>query len=320
MKLLNARMRGVHVCNMLGRRVSINWSQHSQHPASVCRYVIGLVVNTGVDSKVMQGSKSPPLKSSSIDKGINYLMAGVMCIQLVLCTFSEALQRLLHEGLVDHFYLHESIGKESPLPNVMIGVLRFVVLLASFVSVSLYVSVDFNRACTKAIVEHDRRFYHFESGTRLRVRTMGLVDELGCISHVFADKTGTLTQNVMQFRKCSINGCSYGHGNTEIGLARLVRLRRSQVRTHSFTGATSLSRGASSTLMDGSEVMSPVSFDGPELFSALRGEAGEVQRTKSKDFLLLLALCHTVVIEQVGDEKKLSASSPDEAALVAAAS
>jgi magnesium-transporting ATPase (P-type) len=67
-------------------------------------------------------------------------------------------------------------------------------------------------------------------------------------------------------------------------------------------------------------VMSPVSFDGPELFSALRGEAGEVQRTKSKDFLLLLALCHTVVIEQVGDEKKLSASSPDEAALVAAAS
>ena len=36
-------------------------------------------------------------------------------------------------------------------------------------------------------------------------------------------------------------------------------------------------------------------------------------------FVLLLALCHTVVVEQIGAEKKLSASSPDEAALVSAA-
>lgn len=39
------------------------------------------------------------------------------------------------------------------------------------------------------------------------------------ISHVFSDKTGTLTQNVMEFRKFSVGGVSYGRGVTDIGKA-----------------------------------------------------------------------------------------------------
>lgn len=41
---------------------------------------------------------------------------------------------------------------------------------------------------------------------------MNLNEELGQVSHVFTDKTGTLTCNIMEFRKCSINGYSYGLG------------------------------------------------------------------------------------------------------------
>ncbi|CAN0217381.1 unnamed protein product [Discosporangium mesarthrocarpum] len=43
----------------------------------------------------------------------------------------------------------------------------------------------------------------------------------GQISHVFSDKTGTLTENIMDFRKCTVGGRSYGKGMTEIGLAAL---------------------------------------------------------------------------------------------------
>ena len=66
--------------------------------------------------------------------------------------------------------------------------------------------------------------YDAPSDTPMSVRSALLCDELGRISHIFSDKTGTLTQNVMQFRKCSVNGVNYGSGTTEIGRARLRRL------------------------------------------------------------------------------------------------
>lgn len=81
----------------------------------------------------------------------------------------------------------------------------------------------------------------------LQVRTMDLNDELGQITHIFSDKTGTFTLNYMEFRKVcmllskrqpwspysasccdrrlqvSINGVAYGKGTTEIGLDRMKR-------------------------------------------------------------------------------------------------
>ncbi len=51
------------------------------------------------------------------------------------------------------------------------------------------------------------------------MKSSDLNEELGMIQHVFSDKTGTLTCNVMEFRKCSIGGTSFGLGTTDIGRA-----------------------------------------------------------------------------------------------------
>lgn len=42
-----------------------------------------------------------------------------------------------------------------------------------------------------------------------QVRSSELNEDLGRVKHVFSDKTGTLTCNVMNFRKCRYTGSGY---------------------------------------------------------------------------------------------------------------
>jgi phospholipid-transporting ATPase len=52
--------------------------------------------------------------------------------------------------------------------------------------------------------------YHAESDTPAMARTSNLNEELGQVKFIFSDKTGTLTRNVMEFKKCSVAEQVYG--------------------------------------------------------------------------------------------------------------
>lgn len=59
-------------------------------------------------------------------------------------------------------------------------------------------------------INWDLQMYYPEKDTPAKARTTTLNEQLGQIHYVFSDKTGTLTQNIMTFKKCCINGQIYG--------------------------------------------------------------------------------------------------------------
>lgn len=72
------------------------------------------------------------------------------------------------------------------------------------------VSMEIIRLGNSFYIDWDKKMYYSSNNTPAEARTTTLNEELGQIKYVFSDKTGTLTQNIMTFNKCSINGKSYG--------------------------------------------------------------------------------------------------------------
>lgn len=66
--------------------------------------------------------------------------------------------------------------------------------------------------------------YHAAQDMPAEARSTSLSDQLGQVQHVFSDKTGTLTQNVMTFNKCCIDGVVYGGPPPPAGLISLPPL------------------------------------------------------------------------------------------------
>ncbi|DAZ93603.1 TPA: hypothetical protein N0F65_003653 [Lagenidium giganteum] len=270
-------------------------------------WVFGLVLNTGSDTKIMQSASAAPSKWSDVMLTINKMIF-ILCFMLFcFCTLAATCYITLQYEIVQDTWYIQSDDFDRPRWQAFLQMLfYYFLLLYQVIPISLYVSMTSVKFLQARFMAWDKEMYHEETDTPAIVRTMELNEELGQISYVFSDKTGTLTCNVMEFRKCSINGVSYGSGITEIGRAALVRAGKPIPEEPKME--------------PGMKKMPYVNFVDPKLFKTLRGEAGEAQKNKVELFFEHLSVCHTVIPEKLDSgEIRLSASSPDEQALVAGA-
>ncbi|RHY54138.1 hypothetical protein DYB38_012034, partial [Aphanomyces astaci] len=279
-------------------------------------WMYGLVLNTGPDTKIMQSSAKPVAKWSSINGQVNRMIQWLLLLLVLLCAGS-ATAYVFWDNTFNAYacatavpptcYL--SLETNSAVQRWFVGFGQYFLLMYQIIPVSLYVTISTVMFLQAIFMSWDLDMYFEELDVRMIVRTMGLNEELGQISYVFSDKTGTLTCNVMEFRKCSINGVSYGLGTTEIAALKRKGLPVPEVPVSK--------KGAK---------VPYVNFEDPRLHQKLTAIPlnSSTNWTKEAEFFLHLAICHTVIPEQATDKHgdavlRYSASSPDEQALVSAA-
>ncbi|XP_044589030.1 phospholipid-transporting ATPase ID isoform X2 [Cotesia glomerata] len=181
------------------------------------QWCYGVVIFAGKDTKLMQNSGKTKFKRTSIDRLLNLLIIGIVFFLLSLCLFCM-IGCGIWESLVGRYFQAylpwDSLVPTDPLGGATVTALlvffSYSIVLNTVVPISLYVSVEVIRFVQSFLINWDEEMYYAPTNTHARARTTTLNEELGQIEYIFSDKTGTLTQNIMTFNKCSVAGRSYG--------------------------------------------------------------------------------------------------------------
>uniref|UniRef100_A0A2K5I7J8 Phospholipid-transporting ATPase n=1 Tax=Colobus angolensis palliatus TaxID=336983 RepID=A0A2K5I7J8_COLAP len=175
-------------------------------------------------------------------------------------------------------------------------IIRFLLLFSNIIPISLRVNLDMGKIVYSWVIRRDSKI----PGTVVRSST--IPEQLGRISYLLTDKTGTLTQNEMVFKRLHLGTVAYGLDSMD------------EVQSHIFSIYTQQSQD-------------PPAQKGPTLTTKVR----RTMSSRVHEAVKAIALCHNVtpvyesngVTDQAEAEKQYEdscrvyqASSPDEVALV----
>uniref|UniRef100_A0A8C1FG14 Phospholipid-transporting ATPase n=1 Tax=Cyprinus carpio carpio TaxID=630221 RepID=A0A8C1FG14_CYPCA len=247
--------------------------------------VVGVVIYTGKELRSVMNTSNPRHKIGLFDLEVNCLTKILFGALVVVSLVMVALQHF-----AGRWYLQ---------------IFRFLLLFSNIVPISLRVNLDMGKMVYSWMIKKDSKI----PGTGVRAST--IPEQLGRISYLLTDKTGTLTQNEMVFRRLHLGTVAYGMDSMD------------EVQSHVFSAYTQSQNGENASL-----------YPPHDLQASRAPGATKVRKTISSrvhEAVKAIALVHNVtpayesngVTDQAEAEQHYEdtcrvyqASSPDEVSLV----
>ena len=257
--------------------------------------VIGIVIYTGKESRARMNSSTPKLKIGILDNELNkanvYLFIIMFALSLVL-TFLKGFNFSMKT-----FYIF----------------VKFMILFCAIIPIALRVNLDVSKTWFSHVINED------SSIPETIARNSTIPEELGRISYVFSDKTGTLTKNEMIFKKISMTNEQFGEGE----FSQLKELLEDEC-SKDDAPLLDIYNMLKDNNSQNEEIESANDSKDNDLNSSreIKRKKNRIRRKRSKiirDTITAMLLCNNVT--PIVDEKDpeiitYQASSPDEIALV----
>ncbi|VDD79951.1 unnamed protein product [Mesocestoides corti] len=289
--------------------------------------VEGMVIYAGRETKAALNNSGRKFKRSKLERRLNRDIIWCILILVILCiTGSVGMFRLFYS--FNYFYCHlgsyiwlhslpgenilflESLESKDILLSAFINFWTFVIIFQAVIPLPLYITIEGVKILQVFFMHNDLGLYDSERDRRAEVHAFNIPEDLGQVEYVFCDKTGTLTENKMVFKRAVINGVDYWVDEGTISVTHVwsfntlttasANTRLSAVRDFipfvpSASARSSHSSPALGTVSTscGKEEAGHVMPD-PSVFEDNGDDSRNCQRVQ--DFFLCLTICNTCVV------------------------
>ena len=260
------------------------------------KFAFGVVVYTGIDTKIMKNSEASKFKQTAIEKRTNRFIIFIFILQLLLCVTTGVLNFVWnYRNKEDHWYLYFDYSNEI---MSLISFFTYFLLNNTMIPISLIVSLEFIKVAQAFFIKNDEDFICADNENSISVFSSSLNESLGQIEYIFSDKTGTLTCNKMEFKFAMIGNTLYGDASF---------LDKEILRTMKRKITYCDKKGGIEYTFDDPKIKANLKKNA-ELGIAIADADGKKYIIKTEaqlieEYMLLLATCHECIMDFSSDPK-----------------